>query len=85
MTAPPRPVTRDGDRPEISIVVPVYNEETGLSAFWARLAPVLNSFAHRAEVVFIDDGSSDGTLAQLVSLRHLDPRVRIVSLSRNFG
>lgn len=82
MSAPPAPA---GQRPEISIVVPVYNEEAGLHAFWARLGPALASVATRAEVIFVDDGSSDGTLAQLVSLRHLDPRVRIVSLSRNFG
>ncbi len=85
LSALPGPATRDGNPAEISIVVPVYNEEAGLAAFWARLAPVLASLACRAEVVFIDDGSSDGTLAQLLSLRHLDPRVRIVSLSRNFG
>jgi glycosyltransferase involved in cell wall biosynthesis len=85
MSPPPRPAVRDENRPEISIVVPVYNEEAGLSAFWARLAPVLNALGRRAEAIFIDDGSSDGTLAQLVSLRHLDPRVRVVSLSRNFG
>jgi glycosyltransferase involved in cell wall biosynthesis len=85
MSAPPGPATRDGNRAEISIVVPVYNEEAGLTAFWARLAPVLDSLGRRAEVIFVDDGSSDGTLAQLLSVRHLDPRVRIVSLSRNFG
>lgn len=85
MSALPAPAGRDERRPEISIVVPVYNEETGLHAFWERLAPVLASVASRAEVIFVDDGSSDGTLAQLVSMRHLDPRVRIVSLSRNFG
>jgi len=73
------------DPPDISIVVPVYNEEAGLSAFWARLAPVLDSLGRRAEVIFIDDGSSDGTPAQLMSLRHLDSRVRIVGLSRNLG
>lgn len=85
MSELPAPVGRDEQRPEISIVVPVYNEEAGLDAFWARLAPVLASVASDAEVIFVDDGSSDGTLAQLMSLRHLDPRVRIVSLSRNFG
>jgi glycosyltransferase involved in cell wall biosynthesis len=81
----PAGTTAIGERPELSIVVPVYNEESGLAAFWARLAPVLSSLATRGEVIFVDDGSSDGTLAQLLSLRHLDRRVRIVSLSRNFG
>jgi glycosyltransferase involved in cell wall biosynthesis len=85
MSSLPQSAAGDRARPGISIVVPVYNEEAGLSAFWTRLAPVLGSLGQRAEVIFVDDGSSDGTLAQLVSLRHLDPRVRIVSLSRNFG
>jgi glycosyltransferase involved in cell wall biosynthesis len=85
MNSLPGPATRDDNRARISIVVPVYNEEAGLAAFWARLAPVMASLDCRTEVVFIDDGSSDGTLAQLLSLRHLDPSVRIVSLSRNFG
>lgn len=85
MSPLPASAAQDQERPEISIVVPVYNEEAGLPAFWARLTPVLDSLACRAEVIFVDDGSGDGTLAQLLSLRHLDARVRIVSLSRNFG
>src|SRR5689334_6991282 len=85
MSSPPLPGVQREDRPEVSIVVPVYDEEAGLAAFWARLAPALASLDCSAEVVFVDDGSSDGTLAQLVSLRHRDSRVRIVSLSRNFG
>ncbi|MGH8800367.1 MAG: glycosyltransferase family 2 protein [Casimicrobiaceae bacterium] len=85
MSPPPAPASRDGQPATISIVVPVYNEEASLAAFWERLAPVLDALACRAQVIFVDDGSSDGTLAQLVSLRHLDPRARIVSLSRNFG
>jgi glycosyltransferase involved in cell wall biosynthesis len=85
MSLPSELAARDLDRPEVSVVVPVYNEEAGLAAFWTRLAPVLASLTGTAEVIFVDDGSSDGTLAQLLSLRHLDRRVRIVSLSRNFG
>lgn len=72
-------------RAELSVVVPVYNEADGLAAFWARLAPVLDTLGLASEVIFVDDGSSDATLAQLVSLRHADRRVKIVSLSRNFG
>jgi glycosyltransferase involved in cell wall biosynthesis len=72
-------------QPELSIVVPVYNEAAGLAAFWSRLAPVLDALAVPAEVIFVDDGSTDATLGQLVSLRHADRRVKIVSLSRNFG
>jgi glycosyltransferase involved in cell wall biosynthesis len=74
-----------GTRPLLSIIVPVYNEEAGLPAFWARLSAVLSALPLAAEVVFVDDGSTDATFAQLLSLRHVDPRVRIVGLSRNFG
>lgn len=71
--------------PELSIVVPAYNEEANLPAFWTRLVHVLDAHAPDAEVIFVDDGSTDGTLAQLLSLRHRDERVNIVALSRNFG
>ena len=47
MSSPPRPAARDASAPEISIVVPVYNEEAGLAAFWARLAPVLDALGRR--------------------------------------
>ncbi len=81
-TAAPPP---ERARPHLSIVVPAFNEASGLGAFWARLSAALAELALPAEVIFVDDGSTDETLAQLVSLRHADPRVRIVSLSRNFG
>lgn len=71
--------------PELSIVVPAYNEEANLAAFWTRLVHVLDAYAPDAEVIFVDDGSTDGTLAQLLSLRHRDERINIVALSRNFG
>ncbi len=69
----------------LSIVVPAYNEAAGIAEFWSRLSAALTALSVPAEVVFVDDGSTDETLAQLVSLRHADSRVRIVSLSRNFG
>jgi glycosyltransferase involved in cell wall biosynthesis len=78
-------LTHGPPAPRLSVVVPAYNEAAGIAAFWARLAPVLAELALPVEVLFVDDGSTDETLAQLVSLRHADPRVRIVSLSRNFG
>ena len=79
--APPH----DREPPQLSIVVPAFNEAAGLAAFWARLSAVLARLALPAEVIFVDDGSTDETVAQLMSLRHADPRVKIVSLSRNFG
>ena len=70
----------------VSVVVPFYNEAGGVEPFYAELAAVLERLpAHRFEVVCVDDGSSDGTLAELVALAGRDARVRVLELSRNFG
>jgi glycosyltransferase involved in cell wall biosynthesis len=71
--------------PELSIVVPAYNEEAVLEAFHARLAAVLDGLATRSEVLYVNDGSRDRTLALLEGLRACDPRVAVLDLSRNFG
>ena len=70
----------------VSVVVPFYNEAGGVEPFYAELAAVLERLpAHRFEVVCVEDGSSDGTLAELVALAGRDARVRVLELSRNFG
>lgn len=70
----------------ISVVVPFYNEAAGVEAFYRELCPVLNRLAaYRFEVICVDDGSGDETLAQLLELVQRDPRVRVLELSRNFG
>ena len=71
--------------PRLSVVVPLYNEEAVLAAFHARLAAVLDALALPAEVLYVNDGSTDGSLAHLGELQRRDPRVSIVDLSRNFG
>lgn len=71
--------------PFLSVVVPVFNEEAVLGAFHARLSAVLQELGRPCEIVFVDDGSRDGTLEALHRLRRQDPRVGIVALSRNFG
>jgi dolichol-phosphate mannosyltransferase len=73
--------------PLISIVCPAYQEEEVLPRFHERLAQVLAGAEkdYRFEVIYVDDGSSDGTLAQMRRLAQGDPRVEYVSLSRNFG
>lgn len=72
-------------RPDISVVVPLYNEADGVTALFAALRPVLDSMPLVCEVVCVDDGSRDATVVALMAERERDPRIRIVSLARNFG
>jgi glycosyltransferase involved in cell wall biosynthesis len=69
----------------LSVVVPVYDEEAVLGEFHRRLAAVLDALPGRAEIVYVNDGSRDGSHSLLVALRQSDPRVAVVDLSRNFG
>ena len=73
----------------LSIVVPVYNEALGLALFHERLAVLATTLKERhglaCEVVYVDDGSTDGTLAVARSLQATSLDVQVVSLSRNFG
>jgi glycosyltransferase involved in cell wall biosynthesis len=69
----------------LSVVVPVYNEGEGLLAFHTRLARVMNDLGEAWEVVYVNDGSRDNSLALLEALRADDPACAIVNLSRNFG
>lgn len=74
------------DKPLISIVVPVYNEATGLSEFNRRLFEVLNSqLEYIFEVIYCNDGSEDDTTKVIADFRAKDERVRLLSFSRNFG
>ena len=70
---------------ELSIIVPAYNEEEGLPKFHERLTAVLARLQMNSEIIYVNDGSRDGTLAVLRRLRASDSRVAIVDLSRNFG
>jgi glycosyltransferase involved in cell wall biosynthesis len=73
-------------RAVISIVIPVFNSgETMIRECHAALAAVLSSLAEPAEIVFVDDGSRDGTLDALKALQRTDARVRVVELLANFG
>ena len=74
-----------GARPTLSVVVPACNEAEVLAAFHARLARVMHALGAPWEVVFVNDGSRDATLAVMEQLRRLDPHVAVVNLSRNFG
>ena len=72
-------------RPVLSIVAPAYNEEKNLPAFIAAIVPVLESIGESFEIVFVDDGSRDGTLGMLAAASSQDPRIKVVGLARNFG
>ena len=69
----------------LSVVVPAYNEQEVLETFHDRLSAVLATLPLDAEVVYVNDGSSDDTLSILRGLRRRDPRVAVIDLSRNFG
>lgn len=70
---------------ELSVVVPVHDEEANLPSLWAELRPVLDGLDLSAEVIFVDDGSRDGSAAILDELRASDPRIRVVDHDRNHG
>jgi glycosyltransferase involved in cell wall biosynthesis len=69
----------------LSVVAPVYNEESVLPEFHRRTIAVLEAIGETAEIVYVNDGSRDGTLALLHALAEDDPRVSLLNLSRNFG
>jgi len=73
--------------PVLSLIAPVKDEEEAIAPFIARVSPILDGlFADGAwEILFVDDGSEDNTLAAILAAHGADPRVRAVSLSRNFG
>jgi len=74
-----------GTRQLLSVVVPCYNEAPVVEAFHDRLSAAVAELPLDVEVVYVDDGSRDGTGAVLAGLRRRDERVSIVDLSRNFG
>ncbi len=71
----------------LTVIVPVFNEAAGLPAFWARISAVLDTLADTVtgDLLFIDDGSRDDSLAVIQALAMRDARVGYLALSRNFG
>lgn len=70
---------------KLTVIVPCFNEEEAAPIFYEALTQELKAMAVEAEIIFVDDGSGDGTLAALRALRQRDPRVHFISFSRNFG
>ncbi len=74
------------ERKLISLVVPFFNEEAGIAGFCAALLPCLDAIpGHDWEIICVDDGSTDATLAALTGVAATDPRFKVLELSRNFG
>jgi len=69
----------------ITVVIPIFNEAQNLDRLFQRLLPVLERIGMRWELLCVDDGSADESLAKLKELNTRDRRVRAISLSRNFG
>jgi glycosyltransferase involved in cell wall biosynthesis len=87
MAGPIAVTSAPSDRPQrkISVIVPGLNEERGIPPLIDRLRPVLENLGLDWELIFVDDGSTDSTLPLLRELNHRDPRMKAISLSRNFG
>jgi len=71
--------------PVLSVVIPAYNEEPNVEACYRELVEVLVVLGRPFEVVFVDDGSSDGTFAVLARRAEADPRLRVIRFRRNAG
>lgn len=69
----------------ISIIVPIYNEAENINNFYEKLSAVLNTSEFDAEMIFINDGSTDSSDAMLKGISEMDPRIKVIELRRNFG
>ncbi|HWZ47445.1 MAG TPA: glycosyltransferase, partial [Herbaspirillum sp.] len=73
-------------KPELSVVIPVYNEESGLAQLFARIYPALDALGIRYEIIFVNDGSRDASAAILGAQFQLRPDVtRVVLFNGNYG
>jgi len=70
---------------DLSVVVPMFNEEENVEYLYQRLTDTLKSYGKSYEIVFVEDGSTDGTFTLLQDLYERDPAVRVIRFARNFG
>lgn len=73
------------NQPELSLLIPCYNEEENLNKLFSSLESILKSLDFDYEIICINDGSRDDTLQLLIDYHHRDNRIKIINLSRNFG
>jgi glycosyltransferase involved in cell wall biosynthesis len=75
----------EAQRTDLSMVIPIYNEVESIPKLYAALGPVLDAQRCVYEMVFVDDGSTDGSFKELLALHSNDPHVRVIQFRRNFG
>ena len=75
----------DKSLPEVSVVIPLYNEEESIDFLYSELSPVMESLERPYEVIVIDDGSQDNSFEQLKAVHERDPRWKIIRFRRNYG
>ena len=82
---PDTPASRPGDTPELSVVIPCFNEEENAAAIGAAVIAQMDKVSRDYEIIFIDNGSSDKTVEIIRALCAADPRIRLIVNTRNFG
>src|SRR5215831_13579336 len=75
----------DADGPDVSVFLPVFNEEPNLRPLHEKLDASLSQLGRTAEIIYVDDGSSDQSLEILREIAANDGRVRVIALRRNYG
>src|ERR687898_1626325 len=78
-------VLPSGENPELSIFLPVFNEKPNLAPLHIKLDAALKLLGRTAEIIYVDDGSTDGSLDVLRDIAERDARVKVVALRRNYG
>jgi glycosyltransferase involved in cell wall biosynthesis len=79
------PIQDERSRVDFSIVVPLFNEEESIEPLNEHILKVLETLERTAEVIYVDDGSTDATFLKLQRLSQADERIRVIRLRRNFG
>lgn len=75
----------DKDQMALSIIIPVYNEEDNLTPLYLAMKPILEDLNRDFEILFVDDGSTDGTCRILRTIHSQDSRCKVICFRRNFG
>src|SRR5256885_14611458 len=81
----PARLPEDAAPPDVSVVVTVFDEERSVEELYRRTVAALDGLGRPYELIFVDDGSRDGTFARIERLHERDGRVRAVRFKRNFG